>query len=105
MPVENFVRLRLPGRPNGDMRIGAGRYNASILEISDRIHRAFVEAKNLLGSIAGQRPADRGCIETARDRVRSVRRNCQRLHRPAVTAQLSLRSTEGERTQKHAKTD
>ena len=53
MAVKNFIRLRLPGRPDRDVRIRAGCYDTSVLEVDDGIHRSIVKAKNLLGSIAG----------------------------------------------------
>ena len=53
MTIKNFFRLRLPGRPDRNVRIRASRYDASILEIGDGIHRAIMKAKNLLGSVAG----------------------------------------------------
>jgi hypothetical protein len=53
MAIKDFFRLRLPGRPDCDVRIRAGCYDAPVLEIDDGIHRAIMKAKNLLGSIAG----------------------------------------------------
>ena len=53
MTVKNLIRLRPSRRPDRDMRIRTCRYDASILEIRNGIHRTIMEAKNLLGSIAG----------------------------------------------------
>ncbi len=53
MPVQNFVRLRLSGRPDRDVCIRTSCYDAPVLEISHRIHCAIMEAKDLLRSIAG----------------------------------------------------
>ena len=73
------------------MRICARRYDAPILEISDGIHRAIMKAKNLLSRVAGQRPANSRRVEAAGDRMSPVGRNCQRLHRATVAAQLGMR--------------
>src|SRR5262249_29778337 len=102
MTVKDLVRLRLAGGPDRDMSVRSRCYNASVLEIGDGIHRAIMKAKNLLGSIAGQRPADRRCVEASRDRMGPVGRDGQGLHRTAVTAQLSMRRGEGDQTQEHA---
>ena len=44
MPVKDLVGLLLCGRPDCDMRVGAGSNDASVFEIGDGIHRAVVES-------------------------------------------------------------
>ena len=58
MPVVDLVGLLLCGRPDCDMRVGAGSNDASVFEIGDGIHRAVVETQHLLGGIAAERPPD-----------------------------------------------
>ncbi len=102
MPVENRVRLWPTGGPDGNLRIRTACDDAPILEIDNRIYRPVMKAQDLLGRVAGQRPANDGRVKAARHRIRSVRRNRQRLYRPAMAAQLRVCRTGREQEQQKA---
>ncbi len=98
--VEHLVGPLLTGRPDRNMRICPSSDDTSILQKCDCVHRTIVKAQYLLGGIARERPADRRCIKAARNCTRTIRRDCQRAHWSAVTAQLRVRRAH--REQQHS---
>jgi len=85
------------GAAPGDPPVLAGGRVAAVPQDGHRIDRAVMEAKHLLGRIAGQRPSDGRTVEARRNRAGAVRRDRNRAHRPAMTAQLRLRGANADR--------
>ena len=71
-----------------DAGVLAGGCGAAIPEERDRVHGAVVQAQDLLGGIAAQRPANCRAIEAAGKEGGAVARNRQRTHGTIVTTQL-----------------
>ena len=61
MAVKNFIRLRLPGRPDRDVRVRTARDDAAVLEIHGGIPRSVV--KVAVGKISEEATG----IETVRE--------------------------------------
>src|ERR1043166_5540632 len=100
MTLEHPFRALLARAPDGDAAILARARHAAVLEESDRVDRALVEAQHLERRVALERPADGGGIEAAGHGRLAVRRDRARAPRPAVTAQLRVGGSNGERQQR-----
>ena len=83
---KNSVGLLFARRPDGDTGVLTGGYGAAVSKDRDRIHRAIMKAQHLLGGIAPKRPADRRCVEAARERRGAIGGDRKRAYRTAVPA-------------------
>ena len=94
MALEHRRRLRLAPLPDRNARVLAAGRDTAISQEDHGVDGTVVEPQHLLGFVVLQRPADHRAVEAAGDCACAVRRDCKRSHRPAVTAQLSMRRVE-----------